>query len=229
MGRVFHGLLRGGGQRRDLFCFVAGAAEKIPLHGNPFFTGQILQRLVQSVLVLNGGAQCSLSGLSAQILQQLQNRGSVRIPQGLFLPAPVIGQANLIFRLIPEPGREHRPHGIIKGTEIPFPDKSGHPQHIRRQRRFRIQTLLYGFQIWWIPRLHAEHHALGAAVAPSERHRHPLTGFQAHFVRDLIGIGLINGKCSRRNRQFCNHSAHSQHYFLYSSLMVAVSLPSATS
>ena len=164
---------------------------------------------MEPLLIFDGRPEDLFIGLAARIRKQCQNGSGIFIFNGFFGPAPVIGEGNAVFGPEPQTCRKHGPQCIVKGAKVPFPDKGRQPQHICRNHRLFVQNLFHGLESCFITGLKGQDHTLAAAVAPSEGHCHPLSGTQVHPLRDAVGIGLVDGKISRRDRYFCNQKSPS--------------------
>ena len=207
MGSVLHSFLRGSCQSGDPFGLIAQAAQMFRLSRNPLLAQQILHRRVESFLIGNRLPQLVFFRLTTQIFHQFQNDPDIGIFDGLFLPAVILCQRKSLFGLEPETRRKHHSDRFVKGTKVPLPHESCQTQHHGRDHRLFIQRTFHRLQAVTFSRFHGNDHTFTAAVSPSERYRDPLTGLQHHFFRDPVGIGLINGKSSRGNRDFRNHKA----------------------
>ena len=205
VGGVLHGFLGGNRQGSDLLRLVIGAAQIFRFGGYPLFPREIRNHAGKGFLVGNQGAQGGFLRLTTQIFQQRKHLRRAVLADGFFLPGAVAGEGNPFPRLKPQPRREHDPEALVKGAEIPLPQKCRQPQLMLRQNRCFVQASLHGFQLFLVAHLHGENHALGALVGAAEGQLHPLTGLQGHSLGDFVGIGLVNGIGRGGNRDFRNH------------------------
>ena len=215
VGGVLHGFLGGNRQGSDLLRLVIGAAQIFRFGGYPLFPREIRNHAGKGFLVGNQGAQGGFLRLTTQIFQQRKHLRRAVLADGFFLPGAVGGEGNPFPRLKPQPRREHDPEALVKGAEIPLPQKCRQPQLMLRQNRRFVQAPLHGFQLFLAACLHSENHALDALVGAAEGQLHPLTGLQGHSLGDFVGIGLVNGIGRGGNRDFRNHPSPHPFRFLF--------------
>ena len=206
-GGKLHGFLRRGGQRGDLFRLVIGAPGKIRIAAHPFFPQEVLEGGLPHFLILYYGSQSLFVSPTAQFFQVGQDLDGSFFFDHCILPGIVLRQCDGSLFLKPEAAGEHGPDGVVKGAEITLPEEGRQPKSIGRQHRLFIQGPLHRLQAPVFPLFQGQHHALTAAVAPSEGHGHPHAGQQRQILRDMVGVGLINGKGSCRNSDSRNHKA----------------------
>ena len=193
-------------QNRDFFRFVPGFPGQAPLGGNPLFPQKVGGCLFKGILLHKAG-QLGPGGGASIFPEGFQDFQGVRLAGRLLLPASVRGQGVAVFCLKPQPSGKHGPHHIKVGTKAPAPEKRRQLEHGGRQHRLLIQHLLHRLEVFLPAFPHLQHHPFHPAVTPAEGNHHPDTGLQVHGGRNKIGIGLVNGKSSRRNSNSCNHKA----------------------
>ena len=200
-----HGLLRRHRQGGHLLGFISDPALKLLLGGDPFFLQQIADGLLEHCPGRHGFFQHRFLRRCAQGFQKLQNGSSPLLADGGRLPAAVLGEGKTGFGVEPHPRRKHGPDGIKKGAEIPLPQEGCQTKLVGREQGLVVQHPLNGFQPFLLPRHNRQDNALGCLVGPPEADLDPVTGLQLHFPGNTVGIGLVNGKNSRRNSNLSDH------------------------
>jgi hypothetical protein len=89
------------------------------------------------------------------------------------------------------------------------PETYRQAQQMLGNHGFLIQNPLYCLQACGISRLHRKHNTLASAIAPAKGNHHPNAGLDSKSFRNTVRIGLVDGKGSRRNSNFGNHTAPS--------------------
>ena len=128
VGGVLHGFLGGNRQGSDFLRPVIGAAQIFRFGGYPLLPRKIGDHAGKGLLVRNQSTQSGFLRRAAQTFQQRKHLRRAVFPDGLFLPGAVSGEGNPFPRLKPQPRREHDPEALVKGAEIPLPQKCRQPQ-----------------------------------------------------------------------------------------------------
>ena len=206
LGRKLHSFFRRRGQSGYFFCLISGFPLEIRLGCDPLLPQKIGKRLMENFLIGNQIPKGRFLCLSSQVFQKSQNLRSMFLADGLFLPGSVFRQRKGILRPEPESGRQHTANGIVKGTEVPFPQEGGQPQLFLRQQGLLIQAAVNGLQPGFVSGFHRQNHTFGALIGTAKGQLDTLTRQNLHTFGNPIGIGLINGKIRRRNSNFRNHA-----------------------